>query len=102
MINKSGGNYTMGEMIIPITKGARKFGYVIWTSRLNKQVDTFLNATSQVHLYFMGADLGEKRVDWKYHRISIGYRWTRRLPMKVSKYILTFTKRGNELVVECQ
>lgn len=93
----------MKKLMIPITKSARQFGYVIWPPRLNNQVDAFLGGVSKVHLYFMGADLGQKNVDWRYRRISIGYRWTRRLPNEVSEYVLTLAdKDTNKLIVECQ
>jgi hypothetical protein len=93
----------MDKLTIPITKSARQFGYIIWPPRLNKQVDAFLGGATHVHLIFMGADLGEKKVDWKYRRISIGYRWTRRLTDDLSEYVLALTNRdGKRLLVECQ
>jgi len=93
----------MKKLTIPITKSARQFGYVIWPPNLNDQVGTFLGGTSKVRLYFQGADLGEKNVDWKYRRISIGYRWTRRLSDDVTKYVLSLSdKDSTKLVVECQ
>lgn len=92
----------MDKMRIPITKSARQFGYIIWPPQLNKQMDTLLGGAPRVHLIFMGADLGEKNVDWKYRRISVGHRWTRRLADNVSEYILTFAKKdGRKLFVEC-
>lgn len=95
--------FIMDNMLVPISSSARQFGYVIWKSNLNEQMRTFLNNASHVHLIFQGADLGEKRVDWQYRRISIGYRWTRRLDEDISQYIMTFSKReGNKLAVECK
>lgn len=93
----------MDKLILPITKSARRFGYIIWSLGLNEQMKAFLMETSHVHLIFRGIDLGEKKVDWKYRRISIGYKWTRRLEEDVSQYVLTFLGRnGNKLIVECQ
>lgn len=93
----------MNKLKIPITKSARQFGYVIWPPHLNDKVDAFLRGASQVHLYFMGADLGQKNVDWKYRRISIGYRWTRRLSTDVSEYVLSLAEKDSDkLIVECQ
>jgi hypothetical protein len=91
----------MDKLTIPITKSARQFGYIIWTPKLNDQLHDFLKGSSHVHLLFQGADLGEKKVDWKYRRISIGYRWTRRLGDDVSQYLLTFGDGDRKLVVEC-
>ena len=93
----------MKKLTIPITKSARQFGYVIWPPHLNDQVDALLGGASKVHLHFKGADLGQKNVDWRYRRISIGYRWTRRLPNEVSEYVLTLAdKDTSKLIVECQ
>lgn len=91
----------MDKLTIPITKSARQFGYIIWTPKLNNQLHEFLKGASHVHLLFQGADLGEKKVDWKYRRISIGYRWTRRLGDDVSQYLLSFGDDDRKLVVEC-
>jgi hypothetical protein len=93
----------MNKLKIPITKSARQFGYIIWPPSLNERMNIFLGGAPQVHLIFMGADLGKKNVDWKYRRISIGYRWTHRLPDEVSAYILVLANKDERtLLVECQ
>jgi hypothetical protein len=97
-----GGGTSVDKLTIPITKSARQFGYIIWTPKLNDQLHDFLKGASHVNLSFQGADLGEKQVDWKYRRISIGYRWTRRLAEDISQYILTFRDSESKLIVECQ
>ena len=91
----------MKKITIPITKSARQFGYIIWTRKLANQIDAILGGASKVHLYFQGIDLGEKRVDRKYRRISVGYRWTRRLPDDANIYILSMPdKTEKKLFVE--
>lgn len=93
----------MAKLKIPITKSARQFGYIIWTPQFNKKMESFMEGAPKVKLVFMGADLGDKNVDWRYRRISIGYRWTRRLPDNVSEYVLAITDDNErKLMVDCQ
>jgi hypothetical protein len=93
------------KLIIPMTDNARRFGYITWTLKMDKDIHALLNDVAKVHLFFMGNNLGEKNVDWRYRRISVGSTWTKRLASDASKYILAFTQEGdnkNKLVVECQ
>ena len=90
----------MKELIIPITETARRFGYIMWQSRLDDQVRAFLGQVAQVHLSFMRTDLVTKNVDWKHRRISVGYRLTRSLPEEKSQYRLTFSQEDNKLIVK--
>ena len=79
-------------MNLPITKSARRFGYVIWSERRNNEVNAILGDIDSVHVVFNGFDLGEKRVDWKYHRISLGYKLTRALPEQHDTFALSSVK----------
>lgn len=93
----------MAKIKIPISKSARQYGYVIWPPQLNKKMESFLDGAPKVRLVFMGADLGEKNVDWKYRRISVGYRWTRRLSNDISEFVLAITDSNEKkLIIECQ
>lgn len=76
-------------MLVPITKSARQFGYVIWTGKTNAEFQRLLGNRSSVAVNFNGFLLGKKAIDWKYHRISIGYKFTRALPESASVYKLT-------------
>jgi hypothetical protein len=67
-------------MKIPITKGARQYGYLIWNSKLDADIEKLLSGFSTVNVKFNGFILGEKNIDRKYHRISLGYKLTRALP----------------------
>lgn len=78
------------KVSLPITKAARHWGYVTWRRSQSQRMKAFLKNNSTVHLFFMGSDHGEKNVDWKYCRISIGYKWTRRLPNNLCYYVLVF------------
>lgn len=86
---------------ITITKSAKYFGYIIWSKQQNSQIVKLLNGVKKIRLFFNNIDLGEKNVDWKYHRISIGYRLTRGIPENTENYILTL-KENNILKVNCK
>lgn len=77
-------------MILAITKSARQFGYVIWSSKTDDSMKELIGDCSEVSVFFNGLYLGVKSVDWKYHRISVGYRFTRALPETVQELKLTF------------
>jgi hypothetical protein len=61
-------------MIVPITDRARKFGYLIWPSAADQDLRALLGDSQTVALCFQGVDLGNKTVDWKHRRISLGPR----------------------------
>ena len=75
-------------MTLTITKSARRFGYVIWSSVTNDEMRKLLKDRESVSVKLNGFSIGEKAVDWHYHRISIGYKFTRALPETVTKYEL--------------
>lgn len=89
------------QITLSINKRARQWGYIIWSKEDTNQMRSFFNNRSSVHLIFEGMDLGKKNIDWKYNRISIGYRWTRRLSESVSNFILKFDKTG-KLNIKCK
>lgn len=71
---------------VAITKGARQFGYLIWNAKNGGDLEKMLNKKDSIHVNFNGFDLGEKNIDWKYHRISLGYKLTRAMPTEHSVY----------------
>lgn len=86
-------------MTLAITKSARQFGYVIWSSKTDAEIRSLLgNNMSEVPVSFNGLSVGVKSIDWKYHRISIGYKFTRALPDSAKTFKLTF--RDGTLEVE--
>jgi hypothetical protein len=91
----------MSSISIPIAERSRKYGYIYWTSDLDVPVKNFLGDVSAVKLYFEGADHGKKKVDWQYRRISVGPRWTRKIPQGLSKFVLTW-KDNRVLSVICR
>jgi hypothetical protein len=87
-------------MQIPITERARRFGYLLWSKKMEDEVRALLKERDEVQLIFNGADHGTKNVDWRFRRISIGYRWTRMIPEQKQTYKVTF--RDGALHVECE
>lgn len=77
-------------MVLPITKSARQFGYVIWSSKTDAMMKQLIGNQSEVSVSFNDLLIGVKSVDWKYHRISIGYKFTRALPTTAKVYKLSF------------
>lgn len=71
---------------ISITKGARQFGYLIWNSKNGSGLEKILQGKESIKVRFNGFDLGEKHIDYKYHRISLGYKLTRAMPKEHTIY----------------
>ena len=86
---------------IPITDRARKWGYVFWSKKLDRDVLPFLGQRQQVDVWFEHSNLGTKNVDYDHRRISIGYKLTRKLPANVSTFVLSIDRNG-KLTVKCQ
>ena len=57
-------------MNMRITKGARQYGYLIWNSRMDADIETMLSGLAVVNVCFNGFNLGTKNIDRKYHRIN--------------------------------
>lgn len=67
-------------MNLHITKGARQYGYLIWNGKTDIEMEKLLKGLQTVGVCFNGFILGEKNIDRRYHRISLGYKLTRALP----------------------
>lgn len=77
-------------MNIHITKGARQYGYLIWNSKIDSDIEKMLTGLSVVDVRFNGFMLGEKNIDRKYHRISLGYKLTRALPIEHDTFEVSY------------
>lgn len=77
-------------MNLSITKGARKYGYLIWNNQLNDDFETMLAGLTEVEVRFNGFILGKKNIDRRYHRISLGYKLTRALPADQTLFSVAF------------
>lgn len=75
-------------MVLPITKSARQFGYIIWSGKRDPEMRILLGNRKDVSVILNGFSLGEKPIDWKYYRISLGYKFTRALPPATTHYQL--------------
>ena len=60
-------------MDIHITKGARRYGYLIWNNQTDVDMEKMLVGLSEVDVRFNGFMLGKKNIDRKYHRICLVY-----------------------------
>ena len=89
------------DLKIPIYKRSRRYGYIYWTYVLDDQVKAFFGGANSVDVIFENVELGKKKIDWKYRRVSVGWSRTRSLPTQVSTYHLTFAKDG-KLKVRCK
>ena len=85
---------------IPISARARKYGYIIWAKKQDEDVRKLLPNQEGVTVVFEDSDLGKKRVDWKYRRISVGPSQTRRLDLRASSFELSSPADGR-LEVKC-
>lgn len=77
-------------MNIHITKGARQYGYLIWNNKTDAEVEKMLSGLSVVSVCLNGFNIGEKNIDRKYHRISVGYKFTRALPIEHDTFSVSY------------
>lgn len=86
---------------ILILPRSRKFGYVIWKREQDFDLKTCLKDVENVDIIFEGKNLGSKRIDWKYRRISIG--WAKTRPISESKkYFNISLNKDRKLLIKCQ
>lgn len=86
------------SLTIPISPRARRFGYIIWPKRMQEEVRGVLGDVERVAVVFHGRELGERRIDWKYSRISVGRSNTRDLVPGASSFGLRLVDDGKLLV----
>jgi len=86
---------------IPILNRSRKFGYIIWKKINDFEVKSHLKDIPEVEVIFEGKNMGKKKVDWKYRRISVGWRTTRPIPNEKTYYNLALS-RDRKLSIKCQ
>ena len=86
---------------VAITDRARKYGYVFWPIALDEEMSKLLGKRDAVDVVFMNAEHGKKNIDWRYRRISIGWRWTRSLPKSKNVFVLRMSN-PNKLEIQCR
>jgi hypothetical protein len=89
------------SVTIDITDRARQYGYIIWPKKHEADVRATLGERDFVRVHFNGTDLGKKRVDWKYRRISVGPSQTRTLSPDLSAFRLS-AGPADTLQVACE
>lgn len=87
-------------MKVRLNKNAKRWGYLTW-NKMNEE-EFKKNLTSEkVKIYLNNMYIGEKNIDWRHKRISIGYKWTRALDDSITNFIVEF--EGNDTVrIECE
>lgn len=85
---------------IPITDRCRKYGYLYWTSAFDEAVAKLFRGAEAVQVVFDQYFIGEKNVDYKFRRVSLGWKKTRELPASVKMFRLSM-KEG-KLRIECR
>jgi hypothetical protein len=91
----------VNTVLVPISKRARQYGYVIWPKRLDDIIRGLFGKKQKIRVEFQNSDLGEKNIDWQHRRISIGYARTRDLGENDSVYRLELLANGR-LRISCE
>jgi hypothetical protein len=86
---------------IPILPRARKFGYVIWKSKQDFDLKMGLKGIKSADVIFEGENLGNKKIDWKYRRISLGWVRTRGISSGKNHFNISLNK-DKKLAIKCQ
>jgi len=86
---------------IEISDRARKYGYIFWPRKQDKEMSNLLGRRDAVSVVFLNAEHGRKNIDWKHRRISIGYRWTQSLSASKTTFLLELSK-ANKLEIQCR
>ncbi|WP_044302648.1 hypothetical protein [Rhodopirellula sallentina] len=86
---------------LSITKSNLRFGYVIWKTKQDGAVKRLLGDQEQIQVIFENSDLGLKRIDWKYHRISLGPRKMSSVPEGAVEFTLSLDDK-KRLLIRCE
>ena len=77
------------EVILPLTYTARKYGYITWHKKRDKEIKAILGDKGSVSLKFEDALQKNKNIDWKHRRVAITYTLTRALPKNIRRVRLS-------------
>ena len=86
---------------LKILDRGKTYGYLYWTKSQDKKMRSLLDGLDRVQIIFRNADHGEKRIDWRYRRISLGQRWTRQIPASMKLFVLKMSS-PNSLKISCK
>lgn len=86
------------ELTQLLNETMRKYGYFKWTRTSDKEIHELFKGKESANFFFNGISIGQKKIDYKNRRISIGWKHTRalsnscislKLEKKGSKYMVT-------------
>ena len=75
----------MQSLLIPITKTARKYGYIIWPKKNDEKIRELFNNNREVTL-IIGNKTIKNRIDYKKRRIGITYTISRSINVNIKHY----------------
>lgn len=83
------------EITLPLTSTGRKYGYITWSKANESAVRELLGDVQSVSLVLANKEPKTQNVDWKHHRISLGYSNTRSIPPEITTIRLIRVKSGS-------
>lgn len=78
---------------VPIKSWAIKHGYVSWKRRQGDPLHAELGS-DRVRIRFLGQDIGERCVEWRYGRVRIGKAFMQQVPTLATHFRLTVSGPG--------
>lgn len=85
---------------VEVTPRALKYGYLFWSHKLDREMKDLLGNRSVIDVWFNKSFLGKKNIDWRYRRISLGWKQTRMIDKRSSFFVLEL-KDGKSLNIIC-
>ena len=82
------------QISLPISDRSRRYGYLYWCKTDDAMMHTLLGEVQKITVWFQQSRLGGKRGDWRYRRISVGWKMTRPIPKSKRKYRLSLRLDG--------
>ena len=82
------------ELALPLTNTARKYGYILWLKERDEELRHLLGDHGEVALLLPNGTEKRSRIDWKHHRISVGYAVTRSLEAQAATITLKNLDNG--------
>ncbi len=80
---------------IPCTERCRKYGYLYWSKEYDEVIDKFFAGKLLVKVALGGYLLGDKKVDFKHRRVSLGTIAMKVVPDRCTLFCLSFNRDGN-------
>ena len=81
-------------IVIPITRRARTYGYIIWRKKDDEVMGQLLGNNEVLEIEVANTVQKRKHVDRKQRRISLGYRMTQSFDKHHTEYLIECPKPG--------